>query len=87
MKVAALFESLGKTIWPNGKKDIDGMSVPEFFDRASNLKGVTCNGKITGLKVDGAGNAMTITLTVIEGTKYIIIHDCTGAEWARFVQV
>jgi hypothetical protein len=58
-----------------------------MLDKWSNLRGVTCDGKIAGLKIAGTSGNVTLSLEVSESVKFIVIRDCSGVEVARFQEV
>lgn len=71
----------------NASTDGKGGELGDMLDKWSNLRGVTCDGKVAGLTISGVTGNVTMSLEVIEGTKYIVIRSCNGTEVARFAEV
>lgn len=82
------FHGEGKPFWFKNGKDTDAQDIGGILDKWSNLRGVTCDGKIAGLKLDSTSSRRdTMELKTIEGTIYLVVYDCSGEEVARFVEV
>ncbi len=84
------FHGEGKPFWFKNGKDTDAQDIGGILDKWSNLRGVTCDGKIAGLKLDGTGGLLRMELQTIEdegSAIYIVIYDCNNDEVARFMEV
>lgn len=68
-------------------KDSGNGELGEMLDKWSNLRGVTCDGKIAGLKLDATGDVLHAELKTIEGTIYLVVYNCSNVEVARFTEV
>lgn len=91
MKLKGLFRSQ-LLFWKDGHKDDPALEIGDVLDKASNLRGVGCDGALNGLKylTTGGGEPtgdLRMGLEKIAGITYLIVKDCTGAEVARFQQV
>lgn len=84
--IKSLFHTEGNPFWFKTKDSGPG-DLGTMLDKWSNLRGVTCDGAIAGLKLDGTGNVATLEFKTIEGTVYMVLTDCAGTELARFVEV
>lgn len=68
------------------------MDIGEVLDKASNLRGVGCEGALNGIQFTTATGGETvgdlrITLERAAGINYLVVRDCAGVEVAKFQEV